>query len=101
MGQLTDWQQRVWDNKVRQGFNTTDVEREFNYTYAEVAEAYESYRKAKGDVGEELADVLIFILSLAKILGVDIEAAVEAKLDKNEKRVYVEKNGHHVQKENV
>lgn len=101
MSQITEWQDRAWRNKVAKGFNTTNVEREFNYTYAELAEAYEAYRKQKPDLAEELADVLVFLLSLAKMTGVDIEAAMEAKLEKNEKRQYVEKNGHHIQKGSV
>lgn len=101
MGQLTDWQERIWRNKLAKGFNTTNVEREFNYTYAELAEAYESYRKEKGDLDEELADVLIFVLSLAKMNDLDLEKAVIDKMTKNENRQYIEKNGHHVQKENI
>jgi len=99
MGQLTEWQERNWKNKLAKGFNTTDIEREFNYTYAELAEAYESLRKDKGDVGEELADVLLFVLSLAKMTGSDLEREVEAKMLKNEKRQYIEQNGHHIKKE--
>jgi NTP pyrophosphatase (non-canonical NTP hydrolase) len=101
MGQLTEWQERVWKNKLAKGFNTTNVEREFNYTYAELAEAYESFRKEKGDLDEELADVLIFVLSLARMNNLDLETAVLHKMSKNEDRQYVKKNGHHVQKENV
>jgi len=99
MDMLTSWQERAWANKLAKGFNTTNIEREFNYTYAELAEAYEAYRKQKSDVGEELADVLIFLLSLAKMLDVDLSKEVAAKLAKNEQRNYVEHNGHHVQKE--
>jgi NTP pyrophosphatase (non-canonical NTP hydrolase) len=96
MGQLAIWQQRAWANKVAKGFNTTNVEREFNYTYAELAEAYEAYRKDTGKVAEELADTMIFILSLAKMLHVDLESAVNAKLATNEQRTYEKQNGHHI-----
>src|SRR5215211_1985280 len=34
-------------------------------------------------VGEELADILLYLVRLADILGVDLEAAVEAKLTVN------------------
>lgn len=89
--------ERLWANKVAKGFNTTDIEREFNYTYAELAEAYEAYRKAKPNVAEELADVVLFVMSLAKMLDVDLESSLLAKMDKNEQRVYTEHNGHHIQ----
>lgn len=99
MGQIADLQKRVWQNKLAKGFNTTNVDREFNYTYAELAEAYESYRKQKGDVGEELADTAIFLMGLAEMLGTDLETEVLAKMAKNEKREYIEQNGHHIKKE--
>lgn len=101
MSQLTDWQERIWHNKLAKGFNTDNLEKEFNYTYAELAEAYEAYRKSKDDLDEELADVFIFVLSLAKMTGVDLEKAIESKLDKNEKRTYIKTNGHHIQKDSL
>ncbi len=95
---LKEIQDRAWANKVAKGFNTTNVEREFNYTYAELAEVFESYRKQKGDAGEELADVVLFVLSLAKMLGVeDLEREILRKLDKNDAREYQRVGEHNVQ----
>ena len=99
MGQIKDLQQRAWKTKVTKGFNTTNVDREFNYTYAELAEAYDAWRKDKGSVGEELADTVIFLFGLAEMLGVDLEKAVQAKMDTNEKRDWIASNGHHIKKE--
>ncbi|HSX43080.1 MAG TPA: hypothetical protein VLF59_03255 [Candidatus Saccharimonadales bacterium] len=99
MGQISEIQKRIWQNKLAKGFNTTNVEREFNYTYAELAEAYDAYRKGTGTVGEELADTAIFILSLAEMQGIDLEAEIAAKLAKNEQRIYVAHNGHHIQQD--
>ncbi len=93
LNELTD---RLWANKQAKGFNTTDIEREFNFTYGELAEAYESYRKDKGDIDEELADVVIYVLSLARMQGIDLEAALLKKMDKNERREYTKVNGRHV-----
>lgn len=70
-------QKAVYQNKVNKGFNVTDVEKEFCLLYGEVAEAYEAFRKKKDDVGEELADVAIYLLGLAEILGVDLAAEIE------------------------
>jgi NTP pyrophosphatase (non-canonical NTP hydrolase) len=88
--EITD---QIWTNKVAKGFNTTSVEKEFNLTYGELAEAYDSWRKNRGDVGEELADVMIFLLCLARMVGADLEAEVLAKMKKNEAREYGEVNG--------
>ena len=39
-----------------------------------------------GDVADELADVLIYLVRLADVLGVDLVAAAAAKVDRNEQR---------------
>lgn len=39
----------------------------------------------------ELADVAIYLLRLADVLGVDLTAAVEAKVDRNEQRYPAER----------
>jgi len=47
--------------------------------------------EAKRDaVADELADVFIYVLSLANALGVDVSAAVLGKLKRNEQRFPVE-----------
>ena len=61
---------------------------EFCLTYAELAEAYDAWLKKKDDVGEELADVVIFTMGLSEILGVDLESEIINKINKNSKRVY-------------
>ncbi len=38
------------------------------------------------DVEDELADVLIYLVRLADMLDVDLQAAAEGKLDRNEQR---------------
>ncbi|SFQ45309.1 NTP pyrophosphatase, house-cleaning of non-canonical NTPs [Amycolatopsis arida] len=38
------------------------------------------------DVRDELADVLLYLVRLADVLGVDLLAAAEAKIDRNEHR---------------
>ena len=81
-------QKDVYQNKVDKGFNTADVNKEFCLTYAELAEAYDAWLKKKDDVGEELADVVIFTMGLSEILGVDLESEIINKINKNSKRVY-------------
>ena len=74
-------QKDVYQNKVDKGFNTTDVNKEFCLTYAELAEAYDAWLKKKDDVGEELADVVIFTMGLSEILGVDLESEIINKIN--------------------
>lgn len=86
-------QQRVVENKRRQGFNLTDVPLELCLLQSEVAEFFQSWRRRQSDVGEELADIAIYVLSLAEMTGVDLEAEINQKVEKNSRRVYVESNG--------
>ena len=68
MTDLKKLQKEIYQNKVNKGFNITDINKEFCLTYGEVAEAYEAWRKKKDDLGEELADVAIYLLGLSEIL---------------------------------
>ena len=81
-------QKDVYQNKVNKGFNVTDVNKEFCRLYGEVAEAYEAWRKKQESVGEELADIAIFLLGLAEILSVDLADEIEKKTRINEEREY-------------
>ena len=86
MVDLTKLQKEIYQNKVDKGFNVTDVNKEFCLTYGEVAEAYEAWKKKKEDLGEELADVAIYLLGLSEILGIDLEDEIQKKVYKNSKR---------------
>lgn len=81
-------QRLVWDNKTAKGFNTTDIPMEFCLLNGEVAEAFDAWRKGKPDVGEELADIAIYLLGLAEMIGVDLHDEIVAKIEKNAARVY-------------
>ena len=88
MVDLTKLQKEIYQNKVDKGFNVTDVNKEFCLTYGEVAEAYEAWKKKKEDLGEELADVAIYLLGLSEIFGIDLEDEIQKKFYKNSKREY-------------
>ncbi len=90
---MKEIQKQIWQNKVNKGFNITDVNKEFCLLYGEVAEAYEAYRKKKDDLGEELADIAIYLMGLSEMLGFDLEDQILSKVSKNEKRVYKDING--------
>ena len=85
---LRDTQKAVYQNKLNKGFNVTDVNKEFCLLYGEVGEAYEAWRKKQDDVGEELADIAIYLLGLSEILGIDLESEIEKKVEKNIGREY-------------
>ena len=85
---LKQLQKEVYQNKLDKGFNVTDINKEFCLTYGEMAEAYESWRKKKDDLGEEFADVVIYLLGLSEILGIDLENELISKINKNKYREY-------------
>lgn len=85
---LKQIQKDIWQNKLNKGFNTTDVNKEFCLLYGEVAEAHEAFRKKIDDLGEELADIAIYLMGLSEMLGFELEDEIRNKVAKNEKRVY-------------
>jgi len=99
MVDLKELQRRVYQNKMDHNFNTTNVEFEFCLAYGEMAEAYQAYLKHKPDLGEELADVAIYLLGLSEILGIDLEQEILHKMDKNRKRTYQKVGGEWVKHE--
>lgn len=58
-----------------------------------MAEAYDAYRKKRNDLGEELADVVIYLLRISEILGIDLEKEILHKINKNIHREYKVING--------
>ena len=91
---LNEMQKAVWENKINKGFNLTNVEKEFCFLYGEMGEAFEAYRKKKDDLGEELADIGLYLLGLSEMLGFSLKEQMEMKLSKNKSRVYTrDENG--------
>ncbi len=90
---LKEIQKEIYQNKINKGFNITDVNLEFCLLYGEVAEANEAWRKKKDDLGEELADIAIYLMGISEILGIDLEDQILYKVNKNKNRVYEKING--------
>lgn len=72
-------QKEVYQNKLIKGFKVTDVNEEFCLLYGQVAEAYDAWRKNKATVGEELADIAIYLMGLSEILDIDLEIETEKR----------------------
>ena len=86
-------QRLAWANKKSKGFNTVDVPLEVCLLHGEIAEFVDAWRRGLPDIGEELADVAIYLLGLAEMVGVDLNDQVRWKLAKNEQRRYHANNG--------
>ena len=83
-----EMQKEVYQNKVNHGFNVTDINMEFCLAYGEMGEAYMAWLKKKDDLGEEIADVAIYLLGISEMLGIDLGKEIEDKIEINKKRVY-------------
>ncbi len=90
---LKNLQKRVYKNKVKKGFNVTDIPLEFSLLHEEVSEAFRAYRKKLSDLPEELADIAIYLLGISEILGIDLQKEIVRKIKINEKRKYKKING--------
>ncbi|MBE5776311.1 MAG: hypothetical protein E7326_02240 [Clostridiales bacterium] len=85
---LQEMQKAVYQNKLDHHFNVKNVELEFQLLQGEVEEACEAWKEQKSDLGEELADVAIYLLGLAEILHFDLGKEIERKMEINRKRKY-------------
>ena len=90
--EIKDAQQMAWENKIAKGFNTTDVPLEFMLLQGEIAESFQAWRRAQPDLGEELADVALYLFALAEMNGVDLDNEIVQKIAKNTRRRYTHDN---------
>ena len=96
---LKDFQTYVLEMKKQRGFNTEDKFYECCLLAEECGELISAVRKnnKKGsvasdsvvqNVSEELADVFIYVCSLANMHNIDLEQAFRDKEEKNKNRVW-------------
>lgn len=88
---IAEWSQEVALWREATGFVTTreNMLEKLMLVVSEVAEAAEDVRHARWEhFPEEIADTTIRLLDIAGSLGIDLEAAIEAKMEKNRKRPY-------------
>lgn len=86
-------QQSIFANKKSKGFNITNVPLEFCLTEGELSEAFEAWRKNKDNLGEEIADITIYLFGLSSILKIDLGKEIINKIEKNKKREYHRSKG--------
>ncbi|HET9253988.1 MAG TPA: MazG-like family protein [Pseudonocardiaceae bacterium] len=86
--EIKEAQQLTWANKISKGFNTSDVALEFMLLHGEIAESFQAWRRSQPDLGEELADVALYLFALAEMNGIDLDGEIERKIAKNVQRRY-------------
>lgn len=96
---LADFQQYEKDMEEARGFTEQGVLQKCLMLGEEVGELFKAIRKAEGvkvdnqnskfgDIPEELADIFIFILSIANKYDIDLEKAFRDKEEINKKRIW-------------
>lgn len=83
-------QRRIFNNKVKHGFNTTNIYQEARYILEEVAELMRAIEKNdRENMIEELADIVIFSYGCAEVarLG-NLDKEIFKKMAINENREY-------------
>ena len=95
---LKDFQNYVTQLEKERGFTDQTVLQRSLLLGEEVGELFKAIRKSQnigvdqkstiGSVDEELADVLIFVCSIANRFGIDLEKAFREKEEINKKRTW-------------
>lgn len=81
--ELREIQKSTWKNKKRKGYNTADVPLEFCMLNEKSASAFTSWRNGDVRLGEELADAILYLSSIAEMNNIDIQDEVEGKIRRN------------------
>ncbi|SDH91648.1 NTP pyrophosphatase, house-cleaning of non-canonical NTPs [Vibrio xiamenensis] len=96
--QLVDFQNYVKELEVERGFSDQRVNDKCLLLGEEVGELFKAVRKAEGiavdpqskvgDIGDELADIFIYLCSIANRYQIDLESAFVNKEQKNSQRTW-------------
>lgn len=86
MKSIKEWQGIITEYAVDHGFNWTpsDVDTMLLRIHSEVSEASEAARdENKEELAEEMADIFIRLANACEVMGIDLEAEVTKKHNKN------------------
>jgi len=86
-----DWKQfhNPKDCAISLSLEAAEVLEHFQWKSKDEIDEY--LKDHKGDIGEELADVLYWVLLMSNDLDIDISEALKKKMEKNDKKYPVEK----------
>lgn len=77
----------VLQNKINNKFPTNDLYHEFDLLKKEVKEAEDELENPE-KLKKELADIVIFAMSIARIIEADLEVEIVEKIEYNKNRSY-------------
>ena len=95
---LEDFQQYVTELEKERGFARQTTIDKCLLLGEEVGELFKAVRKSEGlsvdtnshftEIGDELADIFIYLCAIANRKGIDLEAAFRKKEEKNKQRIW-------------
>jgi len=95
---LKDFQEYVEELEKEREFTKDNVLQKCLMLGEEIGELFKSVRKSElmkidnssnfGQIDEELADIIIFLCSIANRYSIDLEKAFRAKEEKNKQRIW-------------
>lgn len=86
-----DWQQFHDPKNLAEAISIESAELLEIFLWSRVKDSRQVAADKKKEISEELADIMTFCLLFAHETGIDIEAAMRAKIIKNDKKYPVEK----------
>jgi len=86
-----DWQQFHSPKNLSMSIAIEAAELMEHFQWLTVEQSRELQREALQEIGEELADIVLYSLSLANFLQIDLAETVAAKMRKNERKYPKEK----------
>lgn len=95
---LHNFQEYVKKLELERGFSKQTTTDKCLLLGEEIGELFKAVRKSEGlaidnnskfsEIGDELADIFIYLCAIANRQGIDLEAAFRAKEEKNKKRIW-------------
>lgn len=79
--------QEILENKLKRNFPINDLNHEFGLMKDEVKEA-EEVLDNKTELAKELADIVIYAISIARIINIDLEKSIIDKVEYNKNRTH-------------
>ncbi len=86
-----DWQQFHSPKNLSMSIAIEAAELMEHFQWLTVEQSQQLEPKALQEIGEELADIVLYSLSLANYLQIDLAETIHAKMDKNERKYPKEK----------
>ncbi|PLY01270.1 MAG: NTP pyrophosphohydrolase [Desulfuromonas sp.] len=86
-----DWEQFHTPKNLSMSIAIEAAELMEHFQWLTVEQSKNLDDEALSDIGEELADIVIYSLSLSNYLGLDLASTVQAKMDKNIRKYPKEK----------